>query len=127
MMLNEFLSWFPMQLQQTKAGDITRIVCARLCASEEGVQPCSFQATWTDYHSATPPYCASAPLTQLVHARHALCAQARAAGGQPQQLEWDPALEGRIVGGAGFSYAFNNGWVPGTLNSSLSTNAVMRN
>jgi CCR4-NOT complex subunit CAF16 len=25
-----------------------------------------------------------------------------------------------------FSYAFNNGWVPGTMNTTLSTNAVMR-
>lgn len=41
-------------------------------------------------------------------------------------MEWDPSREGVVD--AGFSYAFNNGWVPGTLTSSLkqSANAVMR-
>eukprot|EP00199_Chlamydomonas_sp_CCMP681_P006759 CAMPEP_0119114310 /NCGR_PEP_ID=MMETSP1180-20130426/47067_1 /TAXON_ID=3052 ORGANISM="Chlamydomonas cf sp, Strain CCMP681" /NCGR_SAMPLE_ID=MMETSP1180 /ASSEMBLY_ACC=CAM_ASM_000741 /LENGTH=279 /DNA_ID=CAMNT_0007102785 /DNA_START=93 /DNA_END=932 /DNA_ORIENTATION=+ len=42
----------------------------------------------------------------------------------PRSTEWDPSREGAVD--AGFSYAFNNGWVPGTINSSLSTNAVMR-
>ncbi|MEW5308734.1 MAG: hypothetical protein WDW38_000670 [Sanguina aurantia] len=42
----------------------------------------------------------------------------------PRELVWDPAQEGKVD--AGFSYAFNNGWVPGTLGTSLSTNAVMR-
>lgn len=43
----------------------------------------------------------------------------------PRPTEWDPAREGEV---SNFSYAFNNGWVPGTLTSSLkqSTNAVMR-
>jgi CCR4-NOT complex subunit CAF16 len=39
-------------------------------------------------------------------------------------VEWDPSREGQVA--EGFSYAFNNGWVPGTMSSSLSTNAVMR-
>lgn len=43
-------------------------------------------------------------------------------------VEWDPSREGMVEG---FSYVFNNGWVPGTLTSSLdmkgSTNTVMRN
>lgn len=44
----------------------------------------------------------------------------------PRSLVWDPSREGEVNS---FSFAFNNGWVPGTLNSSLkeSTNAVMRN
>ncbi len=41
----------------------------------------------------------------------------------PRPVEWDPSREGEV---GQFSYAFNNGWVPGTVNSSLSTNAVMR-
>ncbi|GIL48668.1 hypothetical protein Vafri_5136 [Volvox africanus] len=41
----------------------------------------------------------------------------------PRPVEWDPAREGEV---GSFSYAFNNGWVPGTICSSLSTNAVMR-
>ncbi|GLC46075.1 hypothetical protein PLESTM_001822700 [Pleodorina starrii] len=47
-----------------------------------------------------------------------------AARGGPRPVEWDPSREGEVAGT--FSYAFNNGWVPGTLSSSLSTNAVMR-
>lgn len=39
-------------------------------------------------------------------------------------VEWDPSREGQVA--EGFSYAFNNGWVPGTMSSSLSINAVMR-
>lgn len=43
-------------------------------------------------------------------------------------VEWDPSREGQVNQ---FSYAFNNGWVPGTLGASIdlkgSTNAVMRN
>ena len=42
----------------------------------------------------------------------------------PRTTEWDPSREGAVDA---FSYAFNNGWVPGTMSSSLSTNAVMRN
>ncbi len=42
----------------------------------------------------------------------------------PVSTEWDPSREGEV---SAFSYAFNNGWVPGTMNTSLSTNAVMRN
>ncbi len=41
----------------------------------------------------------------------------------PRQVEWDPSREGQVET---FSYAFNNGWIPGTLGTSLSTNAVMR-
>eukprot|EP00955_Chlamydomonas_euryale_P003586 38231-Chlamydomonas_euryale.AAC.8 len=41
----------------------------------------------------------------------------------PRPTEWDPNMEGKVEA---FSYVFNNGWVPGTLGSSLSTNAVMR-
>jgi CCR4-NOT complex subunit CAF16 len=42
-------------------------------------------------------------------------------------IEYDASRDGE-VGGA-FSYVFNNGWVPGTLNTSLklSSNAVVRN
>lgn len=49
----------------------------------------------------------------------------------PRPLEWDPSQEGKVDNS--FSYAFNNGWVPGTVNTSVdggyshSTNAVMRN
>eukprot|EP00879_Flechtneria_rotunda_P029707 GHRR01032149.1.p1 GENE.GHRR01032149.1~~GHRR01032149.1.p1 ORF type:complete len:200 (+),score=75.42 GHRR01032149.1:82-681(+) len=45
--------------------------------------------------------------------------------GVNKPLEYDPALEGQV---GAFSYAFNNGWVPGTLATSLAhgTNAVMR-
>ncbi|KXZ50598.1 hypothetical protein GPECTOR_15g281 [Gonium pectorale] len=50
-------------------------------------------------------------------------AQLKARG--PRPVEWDPSREGAVSAGE-FSYAFNNGWVPGTMNSSLSTNAVMR-
>lgn len=39
-------------------------------------------------------------------------------------VELDASREGQVA--EGFSYAFNNGWVPGTMSSSLSTNAVMR-
>ena len=44
---------------------------------------------------------------------------------RPRVLEWDESKDGLI---SGFSYAFNNGWVPGTLGTSLanSSNAVMR-
>lgn len=41
----------------------------------------------------------------------------------PRSVEWDSSREGQV---GEFSYAFNNGWVPGTMNTSLSTNAVMR-
>jgi CCR4-NOT complex subunit CAF16 len=51
--------------------------------------------------------------------------EAAAAAGLKQPLEWDPKMEGAV---GSYSYAFNNGWVPGTLNTSLanSSNAVMR-
>lgn len=42
----------------------------------------------------------------------------------PKPTVWDPERENAVD--AGFSYAFNNGWAPGTMTSSLSTNAVMR-
>jgi len=47
------------------------------------------------------------------------------AAGVKKPLEYDPALDGQVEA---FSYAFNNGWVPGTLATSLAhgTNAVMR-
>lgn len=50
---------------------------------------------------------------------------AAVAAGMQKPLEYDPALEGKVES---FSYAFNNGWVPGTLGTSLAhgTNAVMR-
>lgn len=41
----------------------------------------------------------------------------------PRSTEWDSSREGQVDQ---FSYVFNNGWVPGTLGTSLSTNAVMR-
>lgn len=49
-----------------------------------------------------------------------------AAAGFKRPLEYDPSREGVVD--ASFSYAFNNGWVPGTLATSLanSSNAVMR-
>eukprot|EP00201_Polytomella_parva_P000047 CAMPEP_0175039184 /NCGR_PEP_ID=MMETSP0052_2-20121109/387_1 /TAXON_ID=51329 ORGANISM="Polytomella parva, Strain SAG 63-3" /NCGR_SAMPLE_ID=MMETSP0052_2 /ASSEMBLY_ACC=CAM_ASM_000194 /LENGTH=243 /DNA_ID=CAMNT_0016300897 /DNA_START=346 /DNA_END=1077 /DNA_ORIENTATION=+ len=43
--------------------------------------------------------------------------------GPKQAVLWDPNVEGRPTD---FSYAFNNGWIPGTMNSSLSTNALLR-
>lgn len=51
--------------------------------------------------------------------------EAAAAAGLKRPLEWDPKMEGAV---GSYSYAFNNGWVPGTLNTSLanSSNAVMR-
>ena len=50
---------------------------------------------------------------------------AGAAAGPVKPHEYDPALD---TGVGAFSYAFNNGWVPGTLNTSLkdASNAVMR-
>lgn len=52
--------------------------------------------------------------------------EAAAAAGVVKPLEYDSALEGKV---AAYSYVFNNGWVPGTLHTSLAhgTNAVMRN
>lgn len=47
--------------------------------------------------------------------------QIAARGKRP--VEWDPSRENSVEA---FSYVFNNGWVPGTMNTSLSTNAVMR-
>jgi hypothetical protein len=51
--------------------------------------------------------------------------EAAAAAGAHKPLEYDPAVEGQVLA---FSYVFNNGWVPGTLGTSLAhgTNAVMR-
>jgi CCR4-NOT complex subunit CAF16 len=48
------------------------------------------------------------------------------AAGMNKPLEYDPSQEGKVQND--FSYAFNNGWVPGTLATSLanSSNAVMR-
>jgi CCR4-NOT complex subunit CAF16 len=45
--------------------------------------------------------------------------------GFERSVEYDPSREGEV---GAFSYAFNNGWVPGTLATSLanSSNAVMR-
>jgi hypothetical protein len=52
--------------------------------------------------------------------------QALQAAGIEKPLEYDPAREGEVD--AGFSYVWNNGWVPGTLGTSLAngTNTVMR-
>jgi hypothetical protein len=52
--------------------------------------------------------------------------QALQDAGLVKSLEYDPAREGEVD--ASFSYVWNNGWVPGTLGSSLAhgTNAVMR-
>lgn len=51
--------------------------------------------------------------------------EAAAAAGVVKPLEYDPDMEGKV---SAFSYVFNNGWVPGTLGTSLAhgTNAVMR-
>lgn len=51
--------------------------------------------------------------------------EAAAAAGVTKLLEYDASLEGKVEA---FSYAFNNGWVPGTLGTSLAhgSNAVMR-
>lgn len=48
-----------------------------------------------------------------------------AAAGVVKPLEYDPEFEGKV---SSFSYVFNNGWVPGTMRTSLAhgTNAVMR-
>lgn len=45
--------------------------------------------------------------------------------GLVRDVVYDPSREGTV---GAFSYAFNNGWVPGTLATSLanSSNAVMR-
>jgi CCR4-NOT complex subunit CAF16 len=45
--------------------------------------------------------------------------------GMKRDVEYDPSREGAV---GAFSYAFNNGWVPGVLATSLanSSNAVMR-
>jgi hypothetical protein len=45
--------------------------------------------------------------------------------GLERSVEYDPSKEGAV---GAFSYAFNNGWVPGTLATSLAhgSNAVMR-
>jgi CCR4-NOT complex subunit CAF16 len=62
----------------------------------------------------------------LLRAERDALRAARAAAGVPEkELTYDPAREG-VVGA--FSYVFNNGWVPGTLTTSLanSSNAVMR-
>mgnify|MGYP001810431757 CR=1 FL=1 len=55
-----------------------------------------------------------------------VCSACLAAAGMKKPLEYDPSLEGKVDNS--FSYAFNNGWVPGTLATSLanSSNAVMR-
>lgn len=52
--------------------------------------------------------------------------EAAAAAGVVKPLEYNPELEGKV---AAFSYVFNNGWVPGTLGTTLAhgTNTVMRN
>lgn len=52
--------------------------------------------------------------------------EAAAAAGVVKPLEYDPSLDGKV---SVYSYVFNNGWVPGTLHTSLAhgTNAVMRN
>lgn len=46
----------------------------------------------------------------------------------PRNLDWRPELD-NMVNLVDFSYAFNNGWAPGTLTTSLasSSNMVMRN
>lgn len=45
--------------------------------------------------------------------------------GFSRPVTYDPAREGEV---GAFSYVFNNGWVPGTMHTSLanSSNAVMR-
>ena len=62
-------------------------------------------------------------LLSLVHSFLNADKQALLKARGPRPVEWDPSREGNV---SNFSYAFNNGWVPGTLSSSLSTNAVMR-
>ncbi|KAL6764419.1 P-loop containing nucleoside triphosphate hydrolase protein [Haematococcus lacustris] len=66
-------------------------------------------------------------LLHLVHTLLSEAANKQLEERGPRAVEWDPSREGAVD--AGFSYAFNNGWVPGTMASSLktSTNAVMRN
>lgn len=46
--------------------------------------------------------------------------------GFTRPVTYDPAREGEV---GAFSYAFNNGWTPGVMSTSLAhgTNAVMRN
>jgi CCR4-NOT complex subunit CAF16 len=76
------------------------------------------------------------PAEQIPHLREgrllemvgALLAEERDAllkAGASKPVTYDPSREGEV---AAFSYAFNNGWVPGTLATSLanSSNAVMR-
>ncbi len=78
------------------------------------------------HEASAIPELAQGRLLELVH--HLLMQERDAAkkAGVSKPLTYDPALEGAV---GAFSYVFNNGWVPGTLTSSLkqSTNAVMRN
>lgn len=76
--------------------------------------------------AASIPQLAQGQLLELVIGLLRQEREAAAAAGVKKPLEYDPSLEGRVEA---FSYAFNNGWVPGTLGTSLAhgTNAVMRN
>eukprot|EP00775_Hariotina_reticulata_P003633 gene3633-3894_t len=71
------------------------------------------------------PQLAQGQLLELVTSLLRQEREAVEAAGIKKPLEYDPALEGSVQA---FSYAFNNGWVPGTLATSLAhgTNAVMR-
>lgn len=72
------------------------------------------------------PQLAQGQLLELVVALLRKEREAAAAAGAVKPIEYNPELEGKV---AAFSYAFNNGWVPGTLGTTLAhgTNTVMRN
>jgi len=75
--------------------------------------------------AASLPQLAQGQLLELITEWLRSERQQEQAVGVAKPLEYDPALEGSV---SGFSYVFNNGWVPGTMSSSvkLATNAVMR-
>lgn len=76
--------------------------------------------------AASIPQLAQGQLLELVVELLRKERDAAAAAGAAKPLVYDPELEGNV---SAFSYAFNNGWVPGTLGTTLAhgTNTVMRN
>ncbi|KAI8464241.1 MAG: P-loop containing nucleoside triphosphate hydrolase protein [Monoraphidium minutum] len=75
--------------------------------------------------AAELPHLAEGRLLEMVAALLREERDALTKAGLVRELTYDPAREGEV---GAFSYAFNNGWVPGTLVTSLanSSNAVMR-
>jgi CCR4-NOT complex subunit CAF16 len=75
--------------------------------------------------AAEIPHLAAGRLLELVAQLLREERDAARAAGAAKPVAYDASREG-VVGA--FSYVFNNGWVPGTLSTSLanSSNAVMR-